>query len=86
MRVSRDTHPSVAAVMLDRQRALSVAERLAHVSAMSLAVQRLALAGIRERHPQASARELRLRLASLRLDPQIMQEVFGWDVAERGRG
>ena len=73
-------------MMLDRRKALTPAQRLAHVSAMTLAVQRMALAGIRERHPRATPRELRLRPASLRLEAKIMQEVFGWDVSSRGRG
>ena len=51
---------------------------------MTLAVEMLALAGIRERHPSASARECQLRLASLRLGRDVMMQVFGWDPAERG--
>jgi hypothetical protein len=38
----------------------------------------LALSGIRMRHPRATDRELRLRLAALRLPAEIMERVFGW--------
>ena len=37
----------------------------------------LALAGLRERHPGASAEELRRRLADLLLGPELAKEVYG---------
>ena len=33
--------------------------------------------GLRERYPEASERELQLRLASIRLGPQVLREVCG---------
>ena len=43
-----------------------------------------ALVDIRKRHPNAGTRELRLRLASRRLDPEIMTRVYGWDPRVEG--
>ncbi len=45
----------------------------------------LALAGIRIRHPDATAEELRLRLGALRLGRDLMIEAYGWDPAEGRR-
>jgi hypothetical protein len=36
----------------------------------------MALAGIRQRHPQASARECVLRLARLKLGPELARRVY----------
>jgi len=54
------------------------------VDALSRDCERLALAGIRERHPEASARESLLRLGALRIERELMIRAFGWDPAERG--
>lgn len=39
----------------------------------------LARTGIRARHPDADEREIRLRLAALRLDREAMVRWFAWD-------
>lgn len=44
----------------------------------------MARAGVLLRHPQASEREIALRLASLRLDRTSMVNAFGWDPALKG--
>lgn len=45
---------------------------------------RLALAGVRSRHPQADERECLLRIASLYLPTDLMRKAFGWDPDEKG--
>ncbi len=42
---------------------LTPAQRFERASALSMAVRTLALAGLRQRHPDASAEELRCRLS-----------------------
>ncbi len=79
-----DTHPSVEAFLIAGYRGMTVAEKLARVSAMSRAVQELALVDIRRRHPDADAREQALRLASRRLDAGTMRRAFGWDPEREG--
>jgi hypothetical protein len=44
----------------------------------------LAMSDIRRNHPNASERELRLRLASRRIDRELLRRYFGWDVRVRG--
>ena len=44
----------------------------------------LAVADIRDRHPEAGQREVLLRLASRRTDPEILKALCGWDVHEMG--
>lgn len=82
--IPSDTHPSVEAFLVAGYRRMTVAEKLARVSAMSRAVQELALVDIQRRHPQADAREQQLRLASRRLDGETMRRAFGWDPEREG--
>ncbi|MGH7280509.1 MAG: hypothetical protein ACRELY_03225 [Polyangiaceae bacterium] len=63
---------------------MSVAEKMARITAMSRAVQELALADVRRAHPAADERELALRLASRRLDAEVMRRAFGWDPVLQG--
>jgi hypothetical protein len=79
MRLSEDTSAAAAALLLARVREMSPTERLERLRAMTRAVQQAAVAGIRMRHPEADEREIRLRLAARRLDPDLMAQVFGWD-------
>jgi len=82
--IASDTHPAVEAILIAGYRRMSVAEKLARVSAMSRAVQELALLDIQRRHPDADEREQALRLASRRLDAATMQRAFGWDPVREG--
>jgi hypothetical protein len=63
----------------ERLRAMEPWDKLRMVGEMWRASQELALAGMRTRYPQASERELRLRLAATRLDRETMLRAFGWD-------
>jgi hypothetical protein len=47
--------------------------------------RKLALAGIRQRHPTATPRELALRLGALTIERQLMIDAFGWDPEREGR-
>ena len=53
--------------------------RLAIVSQLTLATEELARAGILDRHPNATGREIELRL-----DRDMMIRVFGWDPEKQG--
>jgi hypothetical protein len=79
-----DTDPAVEALLIERYRSMSPAEKLERVRALNHAVQELALADIRRRHPNVDERELSLRLASRWLDPELMLRAFGWDVRKAG--
>jgi hypothetical protein len=54
------------------------------VNSLTRACQELAVAGIRLRHPNAPEREIRMRLAALWIDREVMIRVFGWDPQSEG--
>lgn len=65
-------------------RRMSGAERLARVCALRESALALARVRIREQYGPLPEREIRLRLASLWLDPETMRAVFDWDPREKG--
>lgn len=79
-----DTHPAIEVLLVKGYRAMSPSEKIDRVRAMTAAVQKLALADIRRRHPQADAREQALRLASRWIERELMLRAFGWDVQAQG--
>ncbi len=81
---SPDTSYAAEQVLIEAWRQMSLAEKARRVSDSCRAVERLALAGIRLRHPAADAREVQLRLAALRLGRTLTVAAFGWDPIEHG--
>jgi hypothetical protein len=79
-----DTDPAIEAMLIDGYRRMSPAQKLERVRALARALQQLALLDIRRRHPGADGREQALRLASRRIEPELMLRAFGWDVREAG--
>ena len=79
-----DTRPAVKAMLIDGYRKMSPTEKIDRVRSLTLAIQELALADIRRRHPEADAREQALRLASRWIEPALMARAFGWDVRTAG--
>lgn len=78
--------PEVLALVVEGWRRMTPAEKLAQVRQMTVTARRFALAGIRRRHPHASERELRLRLASYWLDRETMVRYLDWDPEVEGLG
>jgi hypothetical protein len=76
---SPDTSPEVQRLLVERWRAMPTWRKAELVNALSRDCERLALAGIRERHPDATPEEARLRLGALRLGRELMIQAFGWD-------
>ena len=66
-------------VQLDLLRKMSPEDKLEHVRAMTIAVQRLAFVGLRDQYPNASDDELWLRLAARRLGPELVKKIYGWE-------
>ena len=79
-----DTDPAVAAILVEGYRRMSPSQKLERVRALNHAVQALALADIRRRHPNADEREQALRLASRWIAPELMLRAFAWDVQKVG--
>ncbi len=80
-----DTPPEVEQVLLAGFRRMSPAEKLARVVSLNRALGRLASARLRAEYgPDLPERDLRLRLAALRLPREVMVEAFGWDPEAHG--
>jgi hypothetical protein len=58
--------------------------KAAMMNSLTTACQELAVAGIRLRHPNASEMGIRMRLAALWIDRELMIRVFGWDPQSEG--
>jgi hypothetical protein len=56
---------------------MTPSERLRRMQQLTLAVSRLALAGLRRRHPTEGESELLRRLARIRLGADVADEVYG---------
>ena len=74
--LSADTSPAMERLQVDLWRQMTPFDRIRAASRLSRAAQELAVAGIRQRHPSASERECRLRLAVLNLGPDLASRVF----------
>lgn len=74
-----DAPPEVQRLVVEGWRRMTPAEKVAQVRRLTDTARRFALAGIRRRHPEASERELRLRLASYWLDRETMVRYLDWD-------
>jgi hypothetical protein len=79
--LSSDTDAESERHQIARWRALSSAAKLGLVDDLNAAVDAMALAGIRQRHPHASPREQFLRLARVKLGPDLAAVVYP-EVAE----
>lgn len=85
MPVPSDTSADAERVMIDGFRRMSPAQKLERVAALNRALVDLATARLRRQYgPSMSPRELRLRLAALRLDADTMRKAFDWDPATHG--
>jgi hypothetical protein len=73
---SLDTDEETARRQVEAWRAMTPAEKLSLVRAMNEAVRQLALAGVRQRHPDASPREQFLRLAIVMLGADLARKAY----------
>ena len=88
IRVNRDglsdTSPDAERVLIEGYRRMTPAQRLDRVFAMNRALEQLQRARIAAEYGSVPEREMRLRLASLRLGRETMVKVFGWDPDKMG--
>jgi len=75
--LSRDTSPKAQRVQIELLRQAPPWRKLHMVAQMNQTLRDLALSGLRQRHPHASAEELRRRLADLLLGPELAMKVYG---------
>ena len=75
--LSRDTHPDVERIQIELLRQMPSWRKLELASQMTQACRTLALAGLRHRHPEASAVELHRLLATQVLGSELAARVYG---------
>lgn len=74
-----DTDAETRRVMIEMARATPVWKKFAQVEATTEGCLALARVGIKQRHPNATEDEIRLRLAAIMLGRDLVKEVYGWD-------
>ena len=85
MRAASDTPVAVERMVIDGYRRMSATQKLERVVAMNRALDQLSRARIRAQYgADLSEREIRLRLAALRIDRESLVAAFGWDPLEHG--
>jgi hypothetical protein len=74
-----DTDPAAFEVFLDLQRKMPPEDKLAMVFGMIRLVDGLAESVLRQERPDLNDHEIKMRLASRRLDRETMIRAYGWD-------
>ena len=77
-----DTSVEVDRSLFDAYRLMTADEKLHRVSELSLFMWEVKRSGLRLRYPDASERELDLRLAVYRLGRDKVKELYGFDPAD----
>jgi predicted component of type VI protein secretion system len=72
-----DTHPKMEALQLQLWRQASPTRKMEMLAQLNASARLLALTGLRSQYPQASADELRRRLAALLLGDELAPKVYG---------
>jgi hypothetical protein len=72
-----DTTPEAERVQIQILRSMPSWQRFKLINDMIVTSRKLALAGLRERFPNASEQELRRRLATLLLGSELAARVYG---------
>jgi hypothetical protein len=72
-----DTRPEAEAVLIKLLRQALPWRKLHMVDQLDQTVRKLALSGLRQRHPKAADQELHRRLADLLLGPDLATQVYG---------
>jgi hypothetical protein len=74
--LSQDTSADVERLQIEAWRRMSPLEKAGIMSQATRDALTLALSGIQQRHPGASARECFIRLAALQLGPTLVRQVY----------
>lgn len=72
-----DTHPEIERLQIERLRQMPPWRKLALVGEMNWMIRALALAGLRQRHPDDVPAQRRRRLAELLLGPELAARAYG---------
>ena len=72
-----DTSPETEAVLFEMWRETPAWRKLQMMEDLNRSARRLALAGVKRRHPHASPEELRRQLADMLLGAELAARVYG---------
>jgi hypothetical protein len=72
-----DTNPKMEALQVQLLRTAPSWRKMEMLAGLNATARALALAGLRQRYPQAGEAELRRRLADLLLGPELAQKIYG---------
>ena len=72
-----DTHPKMEALQIQLWRQASPTQKMNMLAQLNASVRTLALTGLRAQYPQATAEELRRKLAGLLLGEELASKVYG---------
>ena len=78
-----DTPLEVEILMIEGMRRMSVADKWKAMNQMAQTLVAIVQADVRKAHPDADEQEIRLRVASRYLPPEMLKKAFGWDVKEK---
>jgi hypothetical protein len=75
--LSPDTPPDIERWQIERPRQMPSWRKMMLMAEMNQTVRTLALAGLRQRHPDDTPAQRRRRLADLLLGPELAARVYG---------
>jgi hypothetical protein len=75
--LSPDTPPEIERLQIERLRQMPPWRKMELMAGMSQTVRTLALAGLRQRHPDDTPAQRRRRLADLLLGPELASRAYG---------
>ena len=79
-----DTDPEAERILIELARVTPAWMKGEQIVAAIRTDRELAMAGLRQRYPDAGEEELHRRLAALVLDRDIVMRVYGWDPEVEG--
>lgn len=82
---SDDTSQEAHDVQVALLRAMTPAQRIERMRALTRGARRMAEARLRRDYPDDTPRQRQLRLAALRIPRELMIAAFGWDPDIEGR-
>jgi hypothetical protein len=74
---SADTSPDIENMQIEQLRQMRPWRKMALMAEMGQTVRTLAMAGLRQRHPDDTPAQRRRRLADLLLGPELAARVYG---------
>jgi hypothetical protein len=80
-----DTSPEVERMMIELWQRATYEQKLQKVLSIGRSINELVRSYLRTQYPDATSREIELRLAARNLDRETMIKVFGWDPDIHGR-